>query len=184
MKLNLVRHLPTTWNLAGKLQGRQNIQIDERQIEVLRENISNNKKRLKCLEPFDLVLASSLVRTKQTADVYAYKPIIEPLLDELDFGSYEGQSKICLLQNYQENWYDNPEKIILGEPMLSLETRVLLFLNKYKHYENLLVFGHGSWIRALISIHKVGSINVMNKLTLENNELVQVEMSYYHFCRS
>jgi broad specificity phosphatase PhoE len=174
MHIYLIRHLPTKWNIEGKLQGRRNISIDESKLEDFRERIIENQNLLKEIEPFDVILASSLIRTMQTASVYGYVPSTEPLLDELDFGSYEGKAKKELIGDFHDMWYDNPENIILGEPLISLQERILLFLNKYRKYERVLVFGHGSWIRALISIEKFGSMKEMNQITLDNNELIRI----------
>ena len=45
-----------------------------------------NQNNLSRLQPFDLILASTLKRTQQTAQMYGMNVVIEPLLDELDFG--------------------------------------------------------------------------------------------------
>ena len=60
MKLYLIRHLPTSWNKSGLLQGKRDIAIDH--IDISDESkILNNTETLKNKE-FDLVLTSSLTR--------------------------------------------------------------------------------------------------------------------------
>lgn len=184
MELYLIRHLPTKWNLEGKLQGKRDIPIDFDQIDKYNEKIEANKELLSGLKPFDYVLASSLIRTNQTAALYGFEPTMDSLLDELDFGPYEGNAKASLIKDKGDVWFNNPESIILGESVKTLQNRILLFLNKYKSCEKVLVFGHGSWIRALISMHKSGSVNLMNQFTLANNDLIHLEISSLHISRS
>ncbi|MGG0715985.1 phosphoglycerate mutase family protein [Robertmurraya massiliosenegalensis] len=173
MEITVIRHLPTEWNRKQVLQGRKDIPIlplTEKEQTEIAENLQFLKEK-----SFDLVLCSSLVRTKQTAEYYGQIAIPDPLLDELDFGSFEGRSKEELISQYGELWTEKPAELILGESLSNLETRINLFLNKYSHISQLLVFGHGSWIRALKSYHQYGHINAMNKMTVNNNECISLE---------
>jgi len=173
MHITLIRHLPTEWNKAQKLQGRKDIDLDPI-TEDFMSKIEENKVLLNVFAPFDLVLASTLKRTHQTAKLYGYKPETDALLDELDFGPYEGRSKEELIAAYEHQWLENPKNLILGESLVNLETRVISFLEKYKSYSNLLVFGHGSWIRAIVSYYHYGDINKMNKMTVDNNQCIRL----------
>jgi len=174
MRITLIRHLPTEWNQNTWLQGRRDIPISQVTEDRIKGVIRNQDKLIE-LSPFDLVLASSLSRTQQTAKVYEMNPIIEPLLDELDFGPYEGRPKQELLNDYGLAWSQDPLSIVLGERVYQLEERIIEFLAKYNQYENILVFGHGSWIRAIISYAKHGTINHMNQITVANNECISLE---------
>lgn len=171
MQITLIRHLPTEWNKQRKLQGRQDIDISPITAEF-KQGIEENKLILDRLAPFDAVLASCLKRTHQTAAAYGFEVETDRLLDELDFGQFEGQPKGKLVQAYGEEWIDNPLELILGESLVDFEKRIGWFLKKYKQCNNILVFGHGSWIRAMISYFEHGHINRMNKMVLENNACV------------
>jgi broad specificity phosphatase PhoE len=171
MRITLIRHLPTEWNLRTWLQGRQDIGIRPITVE-LEQGIKINKENLQILEPFDIVLASTLKRTHQTANLYGYKFETEALLDELDFGLFEGRPKKDLFAEYGDSWIEKPKDLILGESLTDFENRLFLFLRKYKGYKNLLVFGHGSWIRGLLSIQQHGDINQMNKIQITNNQCI------------
>lgn len=171
MHITLIRHLPTKWNKNNQLQGRQDIDITDVG-EDFHKKIETNKLFLKAFEPFDIVLASTLKRTRQTAKVYGYAPETEGLLDELDFGPFEGASKEQLITAYEGKWVEAPRELVLGESLIDFEKRVISFLEKYKNYSNLLVFGHGSWIRAIVSYHHYGDINKMNKMIVENNQCI------------
>jgi broad specificity phosphatase PhoE len=174
MQITLIRHLPTQWNKQRKLQGRRDIDISPITAEF-KQGIEENKCILDDLAPFDVVLASSLKRTHQTAAAYGFEVETDGLLDELDFGPFEGHPKGKLVQAYGEEWIDNPLDLVLGESLVDFENRIRLFLKKYRHYQNILVFGHGSWIRAIISYAELGHINRMNKMVLENNVCVTLE---------
>ncbi|MDN3017009.1 histidine phosphatase family protein [Paenibacillus sp. BSR1-1] len=173
MQLTLIRHLPTEWNKKTWLQGRQDIEISEI-TEAVNKEITENQLLLEKLSPFTHVLASSLRRTHQTARLYGYKYEIESLLDELDFGAYEGVPKTDMINEFGEKWRQSPKEIVLGESIENLEKRIVLFLEKYRKSSNILAFGHGSWIRAAISYNQYGHVNNMNKITIENNECITV----------
>jgi|APAga8741243855_1050100.scaffolds.fasta_scaffold28894_2 broad specificity phosphatase PhoE len=168
MQLTLIRHLPTDWNKKTWLQGRRDIALSLL-TEDLFLGIEENKQRLAKLGPFDIVLASTLKRTHQTAQLHGYKYQTESLLDELDFGPFEGRPREELLEKHGELWINNPKDLVLGESIKNLEERIVLFLEKYKKSSNILVFGHGSWIRAMISYSEYGDVNRMNKIIVENN---------------
>lgn len=171
MHIALIRHLPTYWNKKTWLQGRRDIEISEVS-EKFRNEISHNQQLLKAIEPFDLVLVSTLKRTHQTAEQYGYVAKTEGLLDELDFGPYEGKPKEELFRSYGDKWVENPKELILGESVTSLEKRIVQFIKKYEQKDKILVFGHGSWIRAMVSYYQYGHINNMNKMTVGNNECI------------
>ncbi|MDR6997618.1 phosphoglycerate mutase family protein [Neobacillus niacini] len=175
MQLTLIRHLPTEWNKKTWLQGRRDIEISQ-VTEEFQKGIAENQRLLKNLAPFDLVLASTLKRTHQTAHLYGFLPETEVLLDELDFGSFEGLPKEKLMEHKNRLWIENPSGLVLGESLKSLEERIVLFLDKYQDFHNLLLFGHGSWIRALLSYKKYGHINNMNKITVGNNSCITLSI--------
>lgn len=176
MRITLIRHLPTEWNKKTWLQGRIDIGISTFTEDVTK-SLSKNHEILNQLSPFECVLASSLKRTHQTAHHYGYKCETEALLDELDFGEFEGRPKKELLETYGEIWTENPRKLILGESLIHFEERIIRFLEKYKDFSNILAFGHGSWIRGLMSISNFGDIRSMNQLNVENNACVTFTFS-------
>src|SRR5690625_170197 len=175
MKITLIRHLPTEWNDQALLQGRKDINLPEK-IEDHLEMIKKNKQLIEKNKPYDLVIASSLTRTYQTAKLYEYKPIRETLLDELDFGIYEGLPRQKLIDAFADCWIEKPDTIMLGESVMALERRIQTFLQKYKTYTNILLFGHGAWIRAFISYNQNGNISDMNKIKVHFNHPIIVDI--------
>jgi broad specificity phosphatase PhoE len=175
MQITLIRHLPTEWNKKTWLQGRRDIGLSQVS-EELSQEIAENRKVLDKLSPFDIVLASTLQRTHQTASLYGYECEIEGLLDELDFGPFEGVPKNKLIDKYGEIWFENPKELVLGESLKNFEKRIAVFLDQYKDYSNILAFGHGSWIRAIISYTQCGDINKMNKIEVVNNACITLDI--------
>lgn len=168
MIVTLIRHLPTKWNLDGKLQGKKDIPILPITPVIDRE-IEQNLQHIRSLSTPELVLASTLQRTQQTAKAYGYVAKVEPLLDELDFGSFEGRLKQELIEACGNQWFVNPKQSLLSTQIIHLEKQIHSFLEKYSIEQHLLVFGHGSWIRAFVSILETGNIHSMNKRQLKNN---------------
>ncbi len=174
MKLLVIRHLPTQYNTSGLLQGHLDIDIEPpNQEQLLR--IAENQRKIQQLGPVDRVLCSSLNRTAQTALAYGYAErscIREPLLDELDFGCYEGLPRQEMWDALGETWWQSPEKLVLGEPVLALQQRITRLLEKYTQDEQLLLFSHGAWTRALLSYSQIGDIREMNQMTVNNNDML------------
>jgi broad specificity phosphatase PhoE len=172
-KFFFVRHLPTEWNKSGLLQGSIDIPISKLSVKD-KTKISSNLDTLK-KHKFDNVLTSTLIRTQQTANVYGYRSFkIEPLLDELNFGKYEGKPKTDLIKESDSLWIENPSSLMLGESMQNFEKRLKSFLINYGGYKKILVFGHGAVIRGLVSIKNEKNINMMNKKEIKNNSITVI----------
>jgi broad specificity phosphatase PhoE len=178
MKLYIIRHLETEWNKSGILQGSRDLSILPPSNQVMLE-IEHNKTWLNKQEKtFSLVLASTLQRTQQTAACYGFNQLtVEPLLNELNFGPYEGLPKNELITTHADAWFEDPSDIVLGEPISNLASRIHSFLEKYQHHQQLLIFSHGAWTRALISLLESGTLKQMNKIVLKNNQLVELTYS-------
>jgi probable phosphoglycerate mutase len=83
--LYLIRHGQTDWNLNRRLQGHQDIPLNEtglQQARLLSEELKGMQ--------FDVVYASDLQRACQTAQHLSTDIKIDPRLREMSFGIYEG----------------------------------------------------------------------------------------------
>ncbi|WP_044746976.1 histidine phosphatase family protein [Bacillus alveayuensis] len=177
MYIVLIRHLPTDWNKKGLLQGKRDVPIDPIAPNVWKQ-IHENKKILNEIGPFDIVLTSTLKRTQQTAAAYGFTDYArEALLDELDFGTFEGRQKRQLIEKFQLEWFEHPRHLVFGESLADFENRIFAFLDKYASYHKILAFGHGSWIRAVTSIHQIENVNKMNQIVVDNNALIQLDFN-------
>ncbi len=179
MELLVIRHLPTRYNNSGLLQGRLDIDIEPPNQEQ-RLRIAENRRKIRQAGHVDRVLCSSLNRTVQTALAYGYAEracIREPLLNELDFGCYEGMPRQQMWDALGEAWWQSPENLVLGEPVLALQQRITGLLKKYAQAERLLLFSHGAWTRALLSYSRTGDISNMNRMTVNNNNMLSFKLS-------
>lgn len=176
MKLVLVRHMKTHFNARGILQGRRDIPILDPTAQDLDQIRANLVKIRSNQGPgYDHVLASRLKRTQMTARRYGYAARVEPLLDELDFGGYEGRPKTQLIAE-QPQWTTRPDLLVLGEALTDLEKRFTTFCKTYEKSARVLVFGHGAWIRGLVSRVRSGSIQQMNLTDLPNNDVIILDI--------
>lgn len=86
IRLALLRHGPTEWNAAGRLQGRADIPLSPAGREAIRQ------RRV----PAELAglrwLASPLTRARQTAELLGVAAEPVPDLIEMDYGDWEGRT--------------------------------------------------------------------------------------------
>lgn len=90
-RLVLWRHGRTAWNLAGRVQGQSDTQLDEVGLQQARDAAS----RLAALVP-DRIVSSDLARARDTAqqlaDVTGLELELDPRLREMNFGEREGMT--------------------------------------------------------------------------------------------
>lgn len=127
MKLYLVRHGKTDWNLQGRIQGQADIPLNSigiQQAEALRDKIA--ERGLK----FDAVYASPLQRTAKTAEIITSGPIVfDNRLKERAAGDFTGQP-LGMLFNHEIDFLDpNLNAGDYGvEPFLDFQGRATDFL--------------------------------------------------------
>ena len=110
MKLYIIRHGQTDWNIAKKIQGRQDIPLNERghfQAQCLGKAMENR--------PITAVFSSPQIRAMETAIAVASPagvPVI-PVRDlmEINYGVWEGKTEEELLRDDRalyEAWWSHP----------------------------------------------------------------------------
>lgn len=144
MVLSLIRHGQTDWNLAGRMQGRTDIPLNETGREQARVAAS-----ALATEPWDVVVSSPLERARETASIIA-DSLDVPLggsydeLIEQDFGVAEG----TLVAELDLRW---PERDFEGkEPDEEVGPRGIRGLERIaSEYPGarVLVVAHGTLIR-------------------------------------
>ena len=175
MKLVIVRHLPTAWNAEDRLQGGRNIPILPLDAAA-RARLAKQVEQVRASGPYDVVYCSALDRTRETAGLFGFKnPIPDALLNEIDFGEFEGRLRGEMLAKVGKAWLDAPETLTFGEAVTNLGERAKAFVRKNLSHARVLAFGHGGWTRALSSIHRTGNISQMNRLTIANGEAISFE---------
>lgn len=159
MLLYIVRHAQTYWNKLQKFQGQVNIPLNDtglKQSRVL-------AKALTGLD-YDHVYSSPLNRCYKMAEmIYGHETEIikEPLIKEIAFGIYEGESysdiSIYGPEHPFYNFFHKPEEYIPpagGESFIDLHRRTDEFLEKLvdEHKKDkILAFSHGAFIRSLLN---------------------------------
>ena len=93
MRLYIMRHGETAWNVLRRFQGRSDIPLNEKGIELARVTA-----RGLADVPFDLGFTSPLSRARQTAEIVLAGREVplteEPRIIEIAFGRYEGQTAL------------------------------------------------------------------------------------------
>ncbi len=157
IRLGLIRHARTPWNLEKKIQGSTDIPLNpEGKEEAARWG------KILISEPFDAILSSPLIRARETALILSDRMGIPLCVDkdlrEQDFGDWEGlrindiREKDPKAVEFQESrgWEFRPPG---GESRNRVLERVTkAFERAVKNFENqyILVVTHQSVIKILI----------------------------------
>ncbi len=155
-RLFLIRHGETAWNKKKRYQGQTNIGLTQRGREQARA-IAHSFKSVK----MDKLCSSSLKRAKQTALILSKeigtKPVWDPRLRELHFGTWEGQTAKELSErkdpaflNWAKGRFVTPPG---GESLASLRKRVRHFLKdllKESQDKHIAVISHAGPIKVII----------------------------------
>lgn len=162
MKLYVIRHGETDWNIVRRLQGRSNTHLNEKGKELAKITGEALKEI-----PFTRCYSSPLSRAMETAQLVLGErdiPIIpEERIAEISFGIYEG--KICTKDVYEipdpdfMYFFSAPEKYHHPKDAESIEdlcVRTTEFLrelveNPELEDETILIATHGAALRGMLS---------------------------------
>lgn len=150
MKLYIIRHGQTEWNITHKIQGKTDIPLNEegrRQAEEARKLFNNID--------IDLIICSTLDRAKETCRIINKDKNIPVIYDERicerNFGVFEG-ADINNVDFDELIKYRLNKKIENGESVQQFFNRIYSFLNElestYKD-EKILLVTHGGVSRAI-----------------------------------
>lgn len=181
MKLYLVRHGQTDWNIGKQLQGVMDIPLNQtgiHQAEELQKRIDERGLR------FDYCYASPLQRARKTAEIITnnqYDFIYDPLLVERGYGELEGKiEEFDRLKLDIFNLRINDDRYGI-EPIKSVLLRAKQFLDKiiatHPKDSSILIVAHGGSLRAL-HFNIVGYDDDTNLRTMhfENCEMREYEI--------
>ena len=127
VKVVLLRHGATDWNLQGRCQGSSDLELHEFGVRQAKEIASLLGK-----EQIQAIYSSNLKRARQTADVVSYPhrlPVtIEDDVRELDHGTLEGLTFTEIKEKYPEfiqRWRTEPAEIQVpgGERLIDVAQR-------------------------------------------------------------
>ena len=135
IKIVLVRHGETDWNLTGRFQGRSDVPLNQKGKEQ-----ANALALALRGESLAAIYCSPLVRAKETAHlIKAYHPSIplheEEGLVEMNLGEFEGIEGPRWAEKYadfREAWRDNPASVTMpgGESLQEVQARAMAALER------------------------------------------------------
>lgn len=144
MKIYVIRHGQTEWNVLKKVQGKADISLNEKGIE----QAIQTKKELDN-EKIDLIICSPLKRAKETAQIINENrniPIIfDDRISERDFGEFEGMPTTEF--DFEGFWsYKANKEYSRAENIVKFFKRIYNFLDSIKKEypnKNVLIVSHG-----------------------------------------
>lgn len=174
MRIYIIRHGQTDWNLQGRFQGREDIPLNEFGIQQAHRCGKALKK-----ESFRAVITSPLQRAKKTAEIIAghvgvNEVIIEEGIIERDFRKISGLTPKEREMFYATGGQDDKE------PWDKLCGRMMAALKKYaKLYygENIIMVSHGASINATLTVLSKGEIG-SRKTRLKNACISIIEVNH------
>lgn len=182
MKLYLIRHGQTDWNVAGRIQGSHNSELNENGINQAKEL---GMKLLESKLPFSKIYSSLQKRAFQTAEIISCiteKPL-EAIkgLEEINLGCWEGLTWEEVRQKYPceyEEWYRERRytKAPHGESYQEMLERVLgaLGIIMKQNKEDVAVVTHGAVIMCLQCYITNTSFQDMRKFKAKNTSVFEV----------
>jgi uncharacterized phosphatase len=172
IKIALVRHGETDWNVKGLIQGQSDIPLNKTgliQSEQTADWLAGNGK-------WDRLYSSHLMRAQKTAEIIGNRLNLDPIMHqdlmERKFGALEGLSA-----EERENLY--PDRLQNESSVPGLEYRIDFTARVLKTFQgivneavdlNVIIVAHGGWINQLLyhlSDGKIGS----GVTTLENGSI-------------
>lgn len=174
-KLYFTRHGQTIWNVENKVCGATDIALTDlghQQAIELGQKLREQKL------PIDEILASPLVRAKETArhisEVTGIPMRVEELLREQNFGKYEGGARNAEdFLEAKKNFVDHFET---GESMLELAKRIYTLLDWAKQQDKTFLFvAHNGIARVVQSYFNDMTNEEYASYKIKNCELKEYE---------
>ncbi|MCM3783997.1 histidine phosphatase family protein [Neobacillus mesonae] len=151
MRIGLIRHGLTEWNVLGRIQGQSDIPLNDegrQQARLLGERLLNESYK------WDYVITSGLSRAQETGEIIAKMMDIPMLpsderLKERSFGQAEGLTA----EEREEKWGLDWNTLDLGqEKEPAMQARALTFINDLAEQypdHHILVVSHGALLAQL-----------------------------------
>ncbi|MGN0026894.1 MAG: alpha-ribazole phosphatase [Clostridium sp.] len=183
MKIFLVRHGETDWNLKGKIQGNTDIELNETGIKQAYE-LSN--KMLEKNYKFSKIYSSPQKRALQTAKILSENTDIECIvvdkLKEMNLGKWEGLAWSEVRENYPleyKEWFVKRRytKTPNGESYEEMLERVLDSLYKIidDNSDNIVIVTHSAVIMSLQCYITNTDFDKMTKFRTDNASILEID---------
>lgn len=177
MKILVTRHGQTDWNVEKRIQGRTDIELNNKGIQQAYQT-----KEILKNEKIDLIICSPLKRAKQTADIINIDRNIPIAYDErlLEICYGENEGKLHNDFDYDGFWsIVNTHEYQNAENVNEFIQRVHSFLEELKNRkeENILIVTHNGVCRAINTyFNGVPENKNIIELGIKNCEVVQYNM--------
>lgn len=157
VRIILIRHGETTWNVAGRYQGQEDTPLSPRGIEQ-GQLLAQGLKDI----PIDLCIASPLKRSYDTckfcADLHNLPVAVDERLLEINHGEWEGQLAADIAARYPvefNQWHSQPHLVQMpgGENLEDVRRRARAAFDEYAaEYDGktILVAAHDAVNKAII----------------------------------
>jgi alpha-ribazole phosphatase len=188
MKLFLIRHGQTDWNLEGKIQGSCDIELNNTGIaqaeELSRKALENNYR-------FSKIYSSKQKRALRTAEILSRAINVDYIatkgLEEINLGQWEGLSWAEVKGNFPkeyEEWYNNRRytKAPKGESYQDMLERVLAVIYKIinENSEDVAIVTHGAVIMCLQCYITNTPFKEMSKFKAGNTAITEIDSSLFN----
>ena len=166
ISLLLTRHGETLENqrhiLQGQLPGTLS-PVGLQQAESLADQLAD--------EPLDVIVSSDLERSYRTACIVAERrgmqPVPTPLLREMDWGIYTGQT----LQDV--DWMNLPQSVESVEELYCRAGKLIQFLRMRYSGKRILAVGHGAFNRAVLAwVNETDPYAMIDLPIMKNTEVI------------
>lgn len=171
MKIYLIRHGQTDWNIQGRFQGREDIPLNEAGMIQAKECGMALQG-----EVFKAVITSPLSRAKKTAEIIAEivsvgQVVVDEKITERDFSKVSGMTPSERELFYASGEKDDKEpwEILCNRMMSSLKS----YGEKYNN-DNIIMVSHGASINSVLSVLSAGKTGT-GKILLKNTCINIVE---------
>ncbi|MCS7308972.1 MAG: histidine phosphatase family protein [Armatimonadetes bacterium] len=183
LRVLLVRHGETDWNLQMRFQGQTDVKLNARGIEQA-EAIASRLRD----EQLQAIYSSDLQRAMQTAHIIARYHGIPPIPDadlrELSYGVWEGMSREEILASEWAELFEKyrrdslryrPPGAEYPEQILERSRRVLQRVVQTHREGTICLVGHGGSLRALLCVALSAPLESFRRIRLDNASLSAIE---------
>lgn len=159
MKIYLVRHGETDWNLTGKAQGQSDIPLNS-----TGENQALSVSKYFSSINIQSIYSSSVQRALKTASIISMNHNTDPIVNdsflEIDFGALDGEPLKEMRTSFPlffEKWISDPTSAVFPE---SKETLAILQLRTWKGITEL-VNAHGESDNVIVVSHAFAIYSIL-----------------------
>jgi probable phosphoglycerate mutase len=183
MKLFLIRHGQTDWNVEGKIQGSCDIELNNTGIKQA-EELSN--KLLQDKYKFSKIYSSPQRRAVKTAEILSKATKVEYVsiegLEEINLGQWEGLSWAEVKEKFAaeyEEWYINRRhtKPPKGESYQDMLQRVLASIYKIikENRDDVVIVTHSAVIMCIQCYLTNTPFDEMTKFKTDNTSITEID---------